>query len=177
MVFLEIFKLWKGGMSFHGGLIGVILTTYIFSKIKNLNFKVYFDTISCVAPIGIFFGRIANFINGELYGLPTNKPWGIIFPKIDGTIRHPSQIYEAALEGLLLFIIINYFAFKKEKFFKPGYVSGYFLILYSILRMIGEIFREPDIHLGYLFNFFLFLFYLSLNIIKLCSLFLNDRKL
>ena len=111
--FLEIFKLWKGGMSFHGGLIGVILTTYIFSKIKNLNFKVYFDTISCVAPIGIFFGRIANFINGELYGLPTNKPWGIIFPKIDGTMRHPSQIYEALLEGILLFIILNFVVNKK----------------------------------------------------------------
>ena len=98
--FLEIFKLWKGGMSFHGGLVGVILSTYIFSISRGLNYKIYFDTISCVAPIGIFLGRIANFINSELYGIPTEKPWGVIFPKIDNLPRHPSQIYEAFLEDL-----------------------------------------------------------------------------
>ena len=103
---LEIFKLWEGGMSFHGGLVGVILSTYIYGKLRNLNYKIYFDTISCVAPIGIFLGRIANFINGELYGIPTEKPWGVIFPKIDNILRHPSQIYEALLEGLVLFIIL-----------------------------------------------------------------------
>ena len=106
--FLEIFKLWKGGMSFHGGLIGVIVATYIFSRIKNLNYKIYFDTIACVAPIGIFLGRIANFINGELYGTPTSKFWGVIFPKIDNIPRHPSQIYEALLEGVLLFVLLNF---------------------------------------------------------------------
>ena len=110
---LEIFKLWKGGMSFHGGLAGVILSIYVFAKRKDLNFKVYFDTISCVAPIGIFFGRIANFINSELYGIPTEKPWGVIFPNIDNIPRHPSQIYEALLEGLILFFILNYLLIKK----------------------------------------------------------------
>ena len=152
--FYEIFKIWNGGMSFHGGLLGVIISIFIFSKNYQINFFKLSDIIACVSPIGIFLGRIANFINGELYGKASSLPWSIIFPNGGNIARHPSQIYEAALEGLLLFIIINYFAFKKEKFFKPGYVSGYFLILYSILRMIGEIFREPDIHLGYLFNFF-----------------------
>ena len=110
---VEIFKLWKGGMSFHGGLIGVILSTYIFSKLKKLNYKIYFDVICCVAPIGIFLGRIANFINSELYGIPTEKPWGIIFPKIDNLIRHPSQLYEAFLEGIILFILVNFLFLKK----------------------------------------------------------------
>ena len=104
---IEIFKLWNGGMSFHGGLIGVIIAIYVFSLIKNLNYKIYFDTISCVAPIGIFLGRIANFVNSELYGIPTDKPWGVIFPKVDNTLRHPSQLYEAVLEGFVLFIILN----------------------------------------------------------------------
>ena len=95
-------------MSFHGGLIGVIISTYIFSKVKKLNYKIYFDTICCVAPIGIFLGRIANFINSELYGTPTDKPWGVIFPKIDNIMRHPSQLYEAFLEELFLFVLINF---------------------------------------------------------------------
>ena len=144
----EILKLWNGGMSFHGGLVGVILATYIFSNIKRLNYKVYFDTICCVAPIGIFFGRIANFINGELYGMPTKKPWGIIFPKIDTVSRHPSQIYEALLEGILLFLILNFFIFRKN--FNRGVISLLFLMLYGIFRIISEQFREPDEHIGYI---------------------------
>ncbi len=146
--FFEIFKLWKGGMSFHGGLLGVILATYIFSNIKNLNYKIYFDTISCVAPIGIFLGRIANFINGELYGTPTEKPWGIIFPKIDNILRHPSQIYEALLEGALLFLILNFIVFKKN--FNNGVISWLFISLYGIFRILSEQFREPDEHMGYI---------------------------
>ena len=102
---LEIFKIWRGGMSFHGGLIGVIIATIVFSTKNNLNYWIYFDNISVVAPIGIFLGRISNFINAELYGTPTQKPWGIIFPSVDSLKRHPSQIYEALLEGSLLFII------------------------------------------------------------------------
>ncbi len=147
----EIFKLWKGGMSFHGGLIGVIFSTYIFSKIKNLNYRLYFDTIACVAPIGIFLGRIANFINGELYGTPTEKPWGVIFPKIDNVPRHPSQIYEAVLEGVLLFAILNLLIGKKN--FSHGVISLLFLVLYGILRIISEQFRQPDEHMGYIFGY------------------------
>ena len=147
---LEIFKLWKGGMSFHGGLVGVILSIYVFAKRKDLNFKVYFDTISCVAPIGIFFGRIANFINSELYGMPTEKPWGVIFPNIDNIPRHPSQIYEALLEGLILFFILNYLL--RKKIFNHGSISFLFLILYGIFRIISEQFRLPDEHIGYIFG-------------------------
>ncbi len=147
----EIFKLWKGGMSFHGGLVGVIFSTYIFSKVKDLNYRVYFDTISCVAPVGIFMGRIANFINSELYGVPTEKPWGIIFPKVDNTPRHPSQIYEAFLEGIVLFVILNFFIKKKK--FNHGTISLLFLILYGIFRIVSEQFREPDEQVGYIFGY------------------------
>ena len=148
---IEIFKLWEGGMSFHGGLLGVILSTYIFSKVKELNYKIYFDIICCTAPIGIFLGRIANFINSELYGIPTNKPWGIIFPKIDNLSRHPSQLYEAFLEGIVLFILINFLFLKKN--FNYGLISFIFLIFYGIFRIISELFREPDKHIGYVFDF------------------------
>ena len=151
---LEIFKLWQGGMSFHGGLIGIIISTILFSKKSNTNFFKFADIISCVAPIGILLGRMANFINGELYGKITTLPWGIIFPYAGNLPRHPSQIYEAILEGIVLFLIINYLALKKELLFKTGFVSAYFLIFYSILRIFSEIFREPDIHLGLLFNHF-----------------------
>ena len=112
------------------------------------------DIISCVAPIGIFLGRIANFINGELYGKITTLPWGIIFPNGGSLSRHPSQIYEAVMEGIILFLIINYLALKKELIYKSGYISAAFLIFYSILRIFSEFFREPDIQLGLLFNFF-----------------------
>tara|TARA_B100000579_G_C22008355_1_gene478304 strand:- start:95 stop:496 length:402 start_codon:yes stop_codon:yes gene_type:complete len=100
-----------------------------------------------VAPIGIFFGRIANFINSELYGTPTQKPWGVIFPKIDNIIRHPSQIYEALLEGFLLFVILNFIVIKKK--FNHGIISMLFLILYGIFRIISEQFRQPDQHIGF----------------------------
>ena len=138
-------------MSFHGGLLGVIISTLIFSKIKNLNHKIYFDTISCVAPIGIFFGRIANFVNGELYGIHTEKWWGVVFPKIDDKVRHPSQVYEAILEGALLFFLLNYVL--RKKIFRHGEISFLFLILYGIFRIICEQFREPDEHIGFLFNY------------------------
>ena len=166
----EIFKVWNGGMSFHGGLLGVIITTYIFSNIKNLNFKIYFDTISCVAPIGIFLGRIANFINGELYGLPTEKPWGIIFPKIDNLARHPSQLYEAVLEGIILFLILNFFLLKK--IFNYGKISFLFLILYGIFRILSEQFRQPDEHIGYLMGYLSVGSILSIGMILFGILFL-----
>ena len=167
----EILKLWKGGMSFHGGLIGVILSVYIYSSIKNLNFKVYFDTISCVAPIGIFFGRVSNFINSELYGFPTEKPWGVVFPKIDNLTRHPSQIYEALLEGVVLFVILNFLIFKK--IFNHGTISFLFLILYGIFRTISEQFRLPDAHIGYVVGNFSMGSVLSFIMIILGILFLS----
>jgi len=148
---IQIFKLWEGGMSFHGGLIGVIVSTYIFSNLKKLNYKIYFDLICCVAPIGIFLGRVANFINSELYGIPTGKPWGVIFPKIDNLTRHPSQLYEAFLEGIVLFVLINFLFLKKK--LNYGIISFVFLISYSFFRILVEQFREPDKHIGYIFNF------------------------
>ena len=149
---IEIFLIWNGGMSFHGGLIGVIVSSYLFSKNKKFNFFKLTDMLACASPIGLFFGRIANFINGELYGKATNVPWSVIFPKIDNISRHPSQIYEALLEGIILFILINYLSIKKKFIFKNGFTSSFFLIFYGIFRMISEIYREPDAHLGYFFN-------------------------
>ena len=151
---LEIFKIWQGGMSFHGGLLGIIVSIIFFSKKTKTNFFKLADIVSCVAPIGIFLGRIANFINGELYGKISTLPWAVIFPNAGAIARHPSQIYEAILEGIVLFILINFFALKKQLLLKTGYVSGLFLIFYSIARIIGENFREPDVHLGYFFNYF-----------------------
>tara|TARA_Y100000590_G_scaffold20640_1_gene24045 strand:+ start:2507 stop:3304 length:798 start_codon:yes stop_codon:yes gene_type:complete len=149
----EIFKIWNGGMSFHGGLVGLIIAALVFSKSIGINFFKISDILACVSPIGIFLGRIANFINGELYGKITNVPWAIVFPDAGSLPRHPSQIYEALLEGFVLFLIINYLAIKKEFLFKSGQISGFFLIFYSIFRIISEIFREPDLHLGYFFNY------------------------
>ena len=126
----EIFKLWQGGMSFHGGLLGVIVAIFIFSKNKNTNFFKYSDIVACVAPIGLFLGRIANFINGELFGKISTLPWAVIFPNGGNVTRHPSQIYEAILEGLVLFILINFLALKKNLIIKTGYVSSFFLITY-----------------------------------------------
>lgn len=148
---IKIFFIWEGGMSFHGGLVGVIISIIIFCKKKKINSYYYFDIISIVAPIGLFLGRLANFINGELYGKETTVPWGVIFPKLDNLTRHPSQIYESLLEGLILFLLLNFFAFRKKLIFSTGSISGLFLILYSILRIFSEYFREPDTQIGYIF--------------------------
>ena len=147
--FLDIFKVWEGGMSFHGGLIGVIIASILFAKKNNQDSFLYMDLVSLVAPIGIFFGRIANFINSELYGTPTEVPWSVTFVQVDSLARHPSQLYEAILEGLILFIILLYFR-KKNFLEKPGLISGLFLIFYSIFRFFIEFFRVPDEQLGYL---------------------------
>ncbi len=149
---IDIFKIWEGGMSFHGALLGVILGTHLFAKSIKTKTFIFLDVIVCVAPIGIFFGRIANFINGELFGKPTNAPWSVIFPEIDNVPRHPSQIYEAFLEGVLLFLILIPFIYNKKT--KTGYCSGLFLIFYGIFRIFAEQFREPDLQIGYLFGFF-----------------------
>ena len=145
---LEIFKVWQGGMSFHGGLLGVILASIWFAQRNNQNTYIYLDVVSLVAPIGIFFGRIANFVNSELYGKETNLPWGVKFEKIDEIYRHPSQLYEAFFEGLLLFFILIYFR-KASSAKNPGFLSGIFLIFYSVFRFFIEFLRMPDEQLGY----------------------------
>ena len=111
------------------------------------------DIVACSAPIGLFFGRIANFINGELYGKASTLPWSVIFPMGGNISRHPSQLYESLLEGIMLFAIINFIALKKKVILRTGLISSLFLIFYSVVRIIGEMFREPDQHLGYFFNF------------------------
>ena len=146
---LDIFKIWQGGMSFHGGLLGVIASSYIFAKKNNQNIFSYLDQVSLVAPIGIFFGRLANFINSELYGTTTDVPWSVIFIKVDNLSRHPSQLYEAILEGIILFLILIYFI-DKNYLKKPGLTSGLFLIFYSLFRFFVEFFRVPDEQIGYL---------------------------
>ena len=148
--FFDIFKIWQGGMSFHGGLVGVILVGFWFAKKNNHNPLQYLDIVALVAPLGIFFGRLANFMNSELYGIETKVPWAVKFIKIDNFYRHPSQLYEAFFEGLILFLILVYFRYKG--FIKiPGFISGLFLFFYSIFRFIIEFFRIPDEQLGYLF--------------------------
>ncbi len=146
----DILKIWQGGMSFHGGLIGVIIASILFSKKNNQNAFYYLDIVSLVAPIGIFFGRLANFINSELYGIETKVPWAVKFVQVDNLFRHPSQIYEAIFEGIILFFILIYF--RRKGFMKiPGFISGLFLFFYSIFRFLIEFFRVPDEQLGYLF--------------------------
>ncbi len=147
--FSEIFMIWNGGMSFHGGLIGTILATYFFSKQKNLNSFIFLDLISLSAPIGIFLGRVSNFINSELYGRQTDVYWGFKFLKIDNITRHPSQIYEAIFEGIILFILLN-FIYKKYQDLKYGIISALFLIFYSLFRFLIEFTREPDSHIGFI---------------------------
>ena len=145
---LEIFMIWKGGMSFHGGLLGVIFATYIFSKKNNINSFLFLDLISMSAPIGIFLGRVANFINSELYGRETDLFWSVKFEKVDDIFRHPSQIYEALFEGIILFVLLN-FLFKKQFYKSPGLISSLFLIFYSSFRFFIEFTREPDVQIGY----------------------------
>ena len=147
-----IFEIWKGGMSFHGGLVGIIIGTFIFCKIHNLKFFYLSDLVSVVAPIGLFFGRVANFINTELIGRPTDFFISVIYPSVDNLSRHPSQLYEAFFEGLVLFIILL-FVFLKNKNLSNGILSGLFLSLYAVFRFFIEFLREPDSHLGLFFNF------------------------
>lgn len=148
---IEIFFVWNGGMSFHGGLLGIIIATIIFSKKRDCDKLVLLDVVSCVAPVGIFFGRLANFINSELYGKPTDLPWAVTFPLVDTQARHPSQIYEGVLEGVILFLILN---FKVKKIsYNKGECAALFLVCYSVFRIISEFYREPDLQIGYIFNF------------------------
>ena len=147
---IEILMLWNGGMSFHGGTLGVIFATYLFSKKNKNNSFIFLDLIAMSAPIGIFLGRIANFINSELYGRQTDFLLSVKFEKVDDLHRHPSQIYEAFFEGIVLFIFMNFF-FRKYLYKSPGVISSLFLVFYSIFRFLIEYTREPDSHLGFVF--------------------------
>lgn len=149
-----ILEIWNGGMSFHGGLIGMILSIYLFSLKYKIQFFYLSDLVSLVAPIGLFLGRISNFINTELYGRVTDFPLAIIYPLVDNNPRHPSQLYEAFFEGIILFLILLFYFNKKPKKYIIGTISGLFLIFYSIFRFLIEYLREPDYHLGLIFYYF-----------------------
>ena len=151
---LEIFMLWHGGMSFHGGAMGMIIAMLIYAWRKGIYVLRLTDWVCCAVPIGLFFGRIANFVNGELFGRITDASWGIVFPHGGELPRHPSQIYEAILEGVVLFLVLFALAHVKAVLARPGIISGVFLIGYAVSRMIVEFFREPDAQIGYLFGIF-----------------------
>ncbi|WP_039457380.1 prolipoprotein diacylglyceryl transferase [Candidatus Jidaibacter acanthamoebae] len=147
-----IFKTWEGGMSFHGALIGLIMAIYLLCRKHKLQLLRLFDLLCCVVSPGIFLGRIANFINGELYGRVTDVEWGIIFPHAGYLPRHPSQLYEALGEGLILFAVMQLLFHFTNLRNKKGALTGIFLIGYSTIRMLIENFREPDFQVGYVFN-------------------------
>jgi phosphatidylglycerol:prolipoprotein diacylglycerol transferase len=148
---LEAFAIWHGGMSFHGGLLGCILALFLLGRRYKAGLIELFDLGAAVAPIGLFFGRIANFVNGELWGRTTDVPWAMIFPMAGPEPRHPSQLYQATLEGLVLFSIMM-IAVRLGGFKRPGTVSGLFLIGYGIFRTVGEHFRQPDVQIGFLYG-------------------------
>ncbi len=146
----EIPAVWQGGMSFHGGFLGVVLAIWLFSRVKQISFLRLLDLAGTVVPVGLFFGRIANFINAELWGRVTDVRWAMVFPGGGPLPRHPSQLYEAALEGLVLFAVIWWLVHRLLKFHKPGFVAGAFAAGYGLSRIVVELFRQPDAHIGYL---------------------------
>lgn len=144
---LEVFAVWHGGMSFHGGLAGSLMAGVLFCRKFNASFWQVSDLVAATAPIGLGLGRLANFINGELYGRVSYVPWAVIFPSGGSQPRHPSQIYELSLEGILLFTILW---FLKDRGFRPGVITALFLIMYGLFRSFVEFFREPDVQLGFI---------------------------
>jgi phosphatidylglycerol:prolipoprotein diacylglycerol transferase len=148
---LEIIELWKGGMSFHGGFVGCVLAVVLFARRRKIPILSLGDVTCAVAPIGLFFGRLANFINGELWGRTTDAPWAMVFPGAGPLPRHPSQLYEAILEGLVLFVVLTLFVrFGALK--RPGLILGAFALFYGLARSLSEFFREPDAQLGFLWG-------------------------
>ncbi len=143
---VKIIAAWEGGMSFHGGLIGVVLAIFLFCRSRRLSLLAISDLIAAATPIGLFFGRIANFINGELWGKITDVPWAMVFPNAfpPGVPRHPSQLYEAGLEGIVLFLILNYLVVRMQVHRRPGMVIAWFLALYGLVRFMGEFFRDSE---------------------------------
>lgn len=151
---LEVFMIWHGGMSFHGGASGMIAAMVAYAWVKKIPVLRLTDWVCCAVPIGLFFGRIANFINGELFGRVTTAPWGVVFPYGGPEPRHPSQLYEAVLEGAVLFTILYALSRMQAVRERPGILSGIFLIGYAAGRITVEFFREPDVQIGYLFGMF-----------------------
>jgi phosphatidylglycerol---prolipoprotein diacylglyceryl transferase len=144
---LILFRIWEGGMSFHGGLIGVVIAAWVYSRRHEIGFVRLCDFVAPMVPIGLGAGRVGNFINGELWGAPTSLPWGMVVPGTGPEPRHPSQLYEALLEGLVLFVILWLFSRKPRP---TGAVCGLFLVLYGVFRFMVEFVRLPDLHIGYL---------------------------
>lgn len=147
----EALYLWHGGMSFHGGALGVLVATWLFARRNGIDWVAFADRVVCVVPIGLCFGRLANFINGELWGRVTDVPWAMVFPTGGPEPRHPSQLYQAGLEGICLFALLMLLARSERIRARPGVLSGAFLAGYGVARSIGEFFRQPDAHLGFLF--------------------------
>jgi phosphatidylglycerol:prolipoprotein diacylglycerol transferase len=158
---LEILKLWDGGMSFHGGVIGVTIGILYLARKQNLNWLRVHDYVACCVPFGLFFGRLANFVNHELWGAPTNVPWAVRFPErptglmvngepqlLPGPARHPTQLYEAGLEGIMLFAILAFLFWRTQARYEPGKLVGAFLFFYGLFRFLIEFVREPDSHLA-----------------------------
>ncbi|MEX0591555.1 MAG: prolipoprotein diacylglyceryl transferase [Xanthobacteraceae bacterium] len=146
---LEIFVLWRGGMSFHGGFIGTVLALILFAWRRKIPVLSMLDIAAIVTPIGLLLGRLANFVNGELWGRATEVPWAVVFPHAGPQPRHPSQLYEAGLEGVVLFLTL-YFAMRRGALTRPGLIGGLFVAGYGLTRVFGEFFREPDAHIGFL---------------------------
>jgi phosphatidylglycerol:prolipoprotein diacylglycerol transferase len=147
---MRVFAVWEGGMSFHGGLLGVTVAMALFSRRRGISLPSLIDTIAAVAPIGIGIVRVANFINSELWGRPTDVAWGVVFPNGGPEPRHPSQLYEAALEGLVLFLLLRLLTHRYGRLKTPLFVGGAFIAGYGAARIFVEFFRMPDAHLGYL---------------------------
>lgn len=148
----DAFKVWEGGMAFHGGVMGVMIALILFAWQQKIQLLRLSDIVCACAPIGLFFGRIANFINGELFGRATDVSWSFVFPRGGPQPRHPSQLYEAILEGAVLFVILLLLYKKFNLSARPGVVSGAFLIGYGVFRMIVELYRQPDAHIGFVFE-------------------------
>ncbi len=141
---LDVLKLWEGGMSLHGGFLGVIIGLWWFARKNGLNMLRVCDYVACATPFGLFFGRLANFVNGELWGRPTTLPWGIIFPNAGPEPRHPSQLYEAGLEGIVLFTILAVMFWKTDARYQPGKLVGTGMVGYGLIRSLLELVRQPD---------------------------------
>jgi phosphatidylglycerol:prolipoprotein diacylglycerol transferase len=146
---IEILVLWRGGMSFHGGFLGTVLGLLLFARARGIPMLSMLDLAAIVTPIGLFLGRIANFVNGELWGRPTDVPWAFVFPHAGPLPRHPSQLYEAGLEGVVLFLVML-LALKRGALTRPGLIGGLFVAGYGLTRVAGEFYREPDAHIGFL---------------------------
>jgi len=163
---LKLLAVWEGGMSFHGGFLGVVLAMLLYARRKKLPFLALMDMVALCSPVGLGLGRIGNFINAELYGRPTTMPWGMIFPGSDGLARHPSQLYEAFLEGLVLFFIVRFASRKSDA---TGVAAWTFVAGYGLFRFFVEFFRQPDAQIGFFFQWFSMGQFLSLPMFLLGS--------